>query len=411
MADWKNVNKEQRVSAVYYDMMRHPEMALFSGVAAIGATKFVPCRTAATDGTDTLIDPDFWKGLTRQEARFTICHETAHKALRHCVVEEFKRAMTEYPALSGIAMDYVVNAMLHQADPDWKWMAPPQSISIYLDKKYYGWSFPRVLMDLIKQCKKNGGDPSKDGPNGPGITVTIFDDHIPGNKSTEQVDKLSKEIDSALRQGEIVSKALKRRSETGTGGNLNANEVLERRTNWKDPMRQFFDNVMRGDDIARWSRINSRIFAATNRQVVLPTLYDETIGEIGIFADTSGSMGGIYPVLFGEVARIIQQVKPKKVTVLWWDTRVARVQVFSPEQYGAISKLLAPAGGGGTTPQCAVDYVHKNKLNFQCVVWLTDGEIGSEPVGYTTPQLWAVIDQEGFNAKTGKTIHISSLTI
>lgn len=409
-ANWQDLSRERRVSAVNYDMMRHPEMALFSGVAPIGETKWVPCMTAATDGRDTYIDPRFWDPLTRKEARFVICHETAHKGLRHCVIPEFKRTLKEYPKLSGEAMDYVVNALLHQADPKWEWMEPPKSIQIYLDKKYYGWSYPRVLMDLMKQCQENGGDPKKDGFRGMGGQGGgSFDEHMPGGMGYEEEQKLTREIESALRQGEILVQSIKARSAEGTGGALNVNQILERRTNWRDPLRQFFTDLLRGEDIARWSRINTRIFTATNRQVILPTLYSESVGDVGLFCDTSGSMREYYPLLFGEVARLVETVQPKKLTLLWWDTRVASVQVFTPDQYSSIRNIMQPAGGGGTTPQCAVDYVKKHNLKFQCVVWLTDGDIGREPVGYTVPQLWAVIDQERFNAQTGKTLHISSL--
>jgi predicted metal-dependent peptidase len=82
------------------------------------------------------------------------------------------------------------------------------------------------------------------------------------------------------------------------------------------------------------------------------------------------------------------------------------VQEFTPDTYADIRKLLKPAGGGGTTPQCVADYIAEKRLKFQCGIWLTDGYIGQEPVGLQLPQLWGVVENENFDARTGKTVHI-----
>jgi predicted metal-dependent peptidase len=428
MSEWMGMSIETRIRACHFDYMRHADMALLSGIVTMGEVyveqevRKMPAAvaTACTDGLHCWYFGPFLAPLEREEVRFVVGHENFHKGLMHCT--RFKEALVKFPGIAGIAMDYVVNALLHQADPGWTWMRPPSTIKIYLDQKYYGWSFPQVLMDLIKQCKDNGGDPSKDGPKGPagpgqgdgkeGVDDPDgpFDGHIPSTHDAVQAEKIEKDVENALHQGQILSKGLKSRGTSGSGGSLSVTDITERKTNWRDQLRDFVCNVVRGNDVARWSRINGRIFAATNRQVILPTLYNESVGHVGIFADTSGSMYGVYPVLFGEIARIVEDVRPEKVTLIWWDTRVAKVQEFLPEQYGNIKSLLSPGGGGGTEPQVVADYINLKRLKFQCGIWLTDGYIGDEPTGmHAFPQLWGVVDNEDFNAKSGKTVHISSL--
>jgi predicted metal-dependent peptidase len=281
---WEEMTNEQRVSSVHFDFMRHNEMALFAGVLMMGKVQFKPVGTAATDGLDVYYDPTFWRGLTREEARFTVGHEVSHKALKHCT--HYKEACEKFPQLSNIAMDYVVNGLLHQADPGWKWMSPPKSIKIYIDPKYYNWSFPRVLMDLVNKQKEG----SMEGGCAP------FDQHMPGEQSAEATQKTAKEIEEALRQGQIIAKANRSRSNKGSGGALAVESFIESKTNWTQYLRDFVTTALRGTDVARWSRINTRMFAATGGQVALPTLYNETTGHVGIFADTSASMARTYPL-------------------------------------------------------------------------------------------------------------------
>jgi predicted metal-dependent peptidase len=430
MSVWTDMTNEQRVTAVHFDFMRHDQMALLAGIVTMGSVYFKPVGTACTNGLDCIYDPEFWRALDRLEARFVVGHENFHKALKHCI--NYEPLVKKYPVLSNYAMDYVVNGLLHQADPGWNWMKPPKSIKILLDAKYYNMSFPQVLRDLLKDGAEEPEDP--DGPEGddeqdggdqPGGKEgkgggkrkgkggkgklpdgQVLDKHEQGKEEGAAKEKIETDIDNSLRQGEILAKANRQRSGHGTGGLFGVDQIMDRRTNWKPHMLDFVTSTTRGDDIARWSRVNSRIFGATRGRVVLPTLYTETVGHIGLFCDTSGSMVSYYPVLFGEAAHIMESVKPEKVTVIWWDTQVANVQEFTPATYPDIRTLLKPAGGGGTTPQCVADYIKERKLKFQCGIWLTDGYIGNEPSGLQLPQLWGVVENEHFNARTGKTVHI-----
>lgn len=400
--NWDTMTDEQRISAVHFDIMRNADFALLSGVVMMGDVKFSDTLpTAATDGRDCIYGRKFLRVQNRPQTRYIVLHENFHKGLRHCTA--YKDAFKRAPQLANKAADYVVNGLIEQADPDFKFVERPANCKPLVDPKYFDMSFPRVFMDLLKQCEGQGGRGKGIGDGEP------MDEHIEGTLDAEAQDKLDEEIKDALYHGNILSKALKERSAEGTGGKLDLGDVMERKTNWKEQLRDFVSNILRGNDVAKWSRINNRIFSATNRQVLLPTLYNESVGQIVIAADTSGSMGGLYPLLFGEVARVVEDTTPEKVTLIWWDTRVANVQEFTPANYSNIRSAMSPAGGGGTNAQCVVDYINKKQLKPQCVIFLTDGYIGTEPTGLQVPSLWGVVDNEQWFAKSGKTMHISSM--
>jgi predicted metal-dependent peptidase len=118
-------------------------------------------------------------------------------------------------------------------------------------------------------------------------------------------------------------------------------------------------------------------------------------------------MGGFYPILFGEVAGICQLAKPESVLMLWWDTRVAGVQKFTPDQYENIKQAMCPAGGGGTEPSVVYDYLRVHNKKPQCIVFITDGYIGDEPFNTAgCPVLWCVIGNRGFVPRQGKAVYI-----
>jgi predicted metal-dependent peptidase len=140
----------------------------------------------------------------------------------------------------------------------------------------------------------------------------------------------------------------------------------------------------------------------------MPSHFSEATGELIIACDTSGSMGPIYPTVFGEVARIVQNVMPDSVRLLWWDCEVCGDQLFKPHEYDKIASLLKPAGGGGTSPNCVVQYIAEKKYQPKGVVWLTDGYLDGSDGKVDVPALWGVVDNDHFKPPQGKAVRIYS---
>jgi predicted metal-dependent peptidase len=435
--DWQDQSTRTRISAANYDCMRHPDFSVLAGVIALGAIKIdapdAPITTAATDGVDVWYSSEFLSTQNRKQTRAIVLHENFHKALKHCIRLDPAFVRSNH-ALANVAMDFVVNGWIYTADPKFEFFEWWEGPAPLLDPKYFGWSVEQIINDLMKRCEQNqqpkSGQPQQgaDGQRGSSGKKTVgaddmtfssdgssegsMDEHVPskpdGDKSGDGEGKpLSEQIDAALRHGKILSQRL--RSKDGTGGRLDMNGLTESKVRWQDVLREFMMETVKGADIARWSRINNRMYSATRGMVVLPTLYDEKIGPIVIAGDTSGSMRGFYPVLFGEVAAICKLTKPESVQVLWWDTEVAGEQKFTAQEYDFIASAMQPAGGGGTEPSVVYDWLRvHNELKPQCVIFVTDGYIGEEPFNSAgCPVLWCVIDNSGFTSKTGKTVHVT----
>lgn len=398
---WNGMTLDQRIRACHLDIMKHQDFALLASVVCIGDLLYddpkMPVPTAATNGRDVFYNTKFCMAQNKKQLRYVVLHENFHKMLRHCLL--FKEALKRDGQRANRAMDYVVNGLIEQCDPTYQFVERPSLVPVLVDKKYFDWSFPKVFNDL----KSNGEDGPTRAPGGMPGEGDAMDGHIAADDmSPEEQRELEKQIEDAVQQGRLLCQAL--RGADGSGGPLD-NKAVQRDTNWREHLRNFIESAMEGYDDENWSKPDVPIYSAID--VVMPTYITETIGEIVIAADTSGSMAGYYPLLFGEVAQIMRNVRPEKVTLIWWDTAVAGVQVFEPHEYDSIATALKPAGGGGTTPQVFVDYIAKNKLKPKAVIVLTDGYIGDEPK-MDQPSLWGIVENESWVSKWGQTIHIPS---
>lgn len=416
---WKDLSPRERITAASFDIMRDPEFSLMGGATQIGTVEMVDeseCPTAGTNGRDVVYCTAFVMGLTRPQVRMLLAHETAHKMLHHCI--EYTAICEKYPQESNMAMDYVVNLIVEELDAGRgfiEWIDEPPPL---IDAKYKGMSFLEVLQDLLKnppppqqQPQGGGGKPGKGTPR-------PLDTHTQGKKdgqagekplSEEDAKVLKQQMQDAVAQGQIVREKMqaKARGDKGSGGRFDAMNQ-QRTTDWKGPLRRFIQELSEGDDQSRFSPPNKRMLPLG---IVLPSHFSEKVGEIVIACDTSGSMGGVYPTVFGEIARICQQVKPAKVRMLWWDTVVAGDQTFTEKDYERIAKQLKPAGGGGTTVSVVADYIKQHKIKAKCVIMLTDGYIESQYNVAPVPHLWGIVDHAGFVPRKGSVVHINSATL
>lgn len=390
----------QRIQAVNIDCMRHPKFALLSGVICMGTSdvkKGVP--TAYTDGKNKVYGEEFIATeFDRKQLRYLVLHENFHVGLKHCVMPHYVSLFKKYQRTANKAADYVVNGLIEELDPDFKFVARPTKVAPLVDDKFKGMSFPQVLKALLDEQDEDEGGGGGDGQPGDGP----MDEHImsPEDMPVEEREKLEKMIDDANRQGEMLSRKL--RGE-GAGGRDILGTMAERDTNWKEALMEFINTVCRGDENSRFSPPNKRLLASG---FIMPSHFDESVGEMVIACDTSGSMEGFYPVVFGEVARICQNTRPDLVRMLWWDTKVAGDQTFTPEDYEKIAAVLKPKGGGGTVVSVVAQYMAKHKIKPRAVIMLTDGYIESDYEMPDVPVLWGIVNNETFMPLRGKVLRI-----
>ena len=386
----------QKIQAANIDCMRHPQFALLSGHICMGKSEVkLDVPTALTDGQNKYYGKTFIEGMNRKQLRYLVLHENGHVAYKHCVLPLYIELNKKFGhQICNVAADYVVNGLIEEMDPEFKFVERPTD-SVLVDKKYQGMSYIQVLQQLLKEKEQNPDDPRFQEGNG-------FDEHVlsPEDLSPEAREKLEKMIDDANRQGELLVRKMRG---DGKGGRDVFGTAQERQTNWKDALIDFIQTTCQGDENSRFCPPNKRLLASG---FVMPSHFSETIGELVIACDTSGSMYPYYPLIFGEIARVCQSVKPEKVRVLWWDTEVAGDQEFKPDEYDQIAKLMKPKGGGGTVVSCVAQYMKEKEIKAKALIMLTDGYIESDFVLPELPILWGLVENDDFVPHTGKVMRI-----
>jgi predicted metal-dependent peptidase len=382
----------ERISCVHLDLMGDKEFSRIGAVTQVGTAHVagMDVPTAKTNGLDCWYNEGWLLRMNRQQARYVVSHEQCHKLLMHCTAynAEFKA----HPEEAAEAVDHVVNLMVEEMDKGRGFVQRPTDFPPILDEKYRNWSCLEVLADLIKKKEEGGG--ASQAP------LDKHEQREPGDGDPEAAAEEEAMLNDARVQGEIISARL--RGEGAGAASLQGFEKVE--TNWRDPMQQFLQEHMEGDEQSRWNPRN-KLFMPMG--IILPSHYSEAAGDLVVACDTSGSMRRYYARIFGEIGRVCEQLQPLSVTVIWWDSKVAGVQKFGPADYLTMDKQLQAKGGGGTVVSCVARYMREKQMKPQATIMLTDGEVEAKFECPPGPLLWGVVGHARFSPTRGKVLRIS----
>lgn len=396
---------EQSVQRAHIWLMKHPNYCLYSGVFMVGTTSVddsVP--TARTDGRNTKYGRSFVEGLPEPEIRAIVLHENLHKAFRH--IEMWKPLYKENPQMANMACDYVINLMIHDSDPTKCDVKLPDGG--LLDEKYRGLDAGAVYRDLKKQAdeKKSVKVKTADGKSKEVPVKSLSDmlkDAIDAHDwengesmSNEEKEQLARDIDQALRQGQILAGKV--------GGNVPREVVdaLEAKVDWREALRDFVTSFCAERDESTWRKPARRWI---DEGVYMPSLIGESVGRLVVAIDMSGSIGNEEIGQFlGEVRQICECVQPEGIDLLYWDTSVCQHEKYDRDQLSNLLSSTKPKGGGGTDPACIPKYISEHKLKPECAIILTDGYVGSWGK-WDCPTLWG-ITESGIVSEVGKSVRV-----
>jgi len=389
---------ERRLKKTKIALMRNPKFALWSGIMMVGKTTLSDeMPTACTNGRDETYGRKFVDSLNDKELAFVMLHENMHKAFRHLTI--WKRLYKENASLANQACDYVINLMLVNNDPQQQYIAKPQK-----DGKNHGCLDARFANMNTKQVFEILKKEQKDGKGGGGEGFDEHDWDGADELTKEEKLELEREIDQALRQGQIAhNKAVGK--EKG-GGEFDIGELLKPKVNWREQLAEFVKSICNAKDASSWRRVNRRFIA---QDILMPTMIGEKIGKIVIGMDTSGSVGDVeLRAGMTEIKSIIDMVRPAGIELIYWGTNVVGHETYDETTMETLVQYTRPISGGGTQPRSMQDYLKEHNIKAECVIQLTDGAIGDWGDDWGAPILWVVCGEygKGITAPCGKTIHI-----
>ena len=399
------ITEEQRIKKGHIALMKHPETALWGGVMMMGSTEVVDeAITAYTDGINKKYGRTFLQTIcpTQPEVNGLILHENLHIGLRHHLhgVDMFR----EDGDKANKAADYVVNDMITEISKKYPELVQLPKGGLY-DPQYHNMSM-REVYKLLKSKKGGGGGggkPDKEGEKGSGSGggEYEFDKHDFGKPMTqEEAKEMDGKIDRAIREGALLAGRL------GIDLPRAISDLLDPVIDWKKELAEFVTSTCKGKDEYTWRKFNRRLIS---NDIYLPTVENETIGEVVVAIDTSGSIGQQQLDEFAsELVSICEAVSPDAVRILWWDTKVHGEQLFT-DNYDQIGSMLKPLGGGGTRVSSVAEYINKKKINAECVLVFTDGYLENDVVwNISSPTLWMVTENKNWTPPTGKKVFMEN---
>ena len=402
----KPLTAEQRLTKAVVAVMANPKYVALAGVLMIGKREVCDkTRTAKTNGRDEWYGREFIEKLSDAELRFVVLHESYHKLYRHLITWKHLNDISHDRA--NRACDYVINLKLTDDNQDGFAVMPKGGL---LDEQYRGMHEGEVFNLLEDNEEGEEGDDDGEGEGGQGGqggngrsrgSSGSMDEHDwdgAEDLSSDEKKALERDLDEAIRQGALLA------GKTGSGGLRDLEDLLTVKVDWREQLREFVSSTCAGRDFSTWSRPNRRFIGSG---IYMPSAISETMGELVIACDTSGSIGGRELSQFlTEVKAICDTVKPEAVRLLYWDTKVCGDELYKIHELDGLVASTKPKGGGGTDIQCVTKYMAEKGIKPQAVVVFTDGFLGNGWGTWTVPLLWCVLSNRSANPPVGKRIYV-----
>ena len=414
---------EQRIELVHVSLMRNPTFALFAGLFMVGRTSvsdLVP--TARTNGRDAEYGRAFVDSLSDKELAFLVMHENMHKCYRHLTTWKSLHEIDHQ--LANMACDHVINIQLFDMDQSENVLSHPRDPKTgkhmgCFDVRFRGMDTKQVF-DILRDEQEEGGggeggeEDGGDGENGHRGNgrqsvedSNGLDEHdwqgAKDGLSEEEKKQLEQDIDHALRQGAIYAGKV--------GGHMSREigELLAPKVDWRAVLKRFVKTHLKGRDAPSWRKAHRNYLW---QDVILPAIIGKRMKHLVVAMDTSGSVvGPLLSAFMGELNKIVVDLKPERVDILYWDTSVDGHEVYT-SGHGDIVHKTKPRGGGGTDPDCIPAFMKEHSIRPDALVVLTDGYMHSNPGAWaslTAPTLWCVIGNDSYTPPKGQIVNIKEV--
>lgn len=328
--------------------------------------------TACTNGLRIRYNPEFVNKLTLPQLKGLLKHEVMHIASMH----HLRRGHRD-PTKWNIAGDYVINALLKQANVD----LPEGGL---IDPKYADFSTEHVY-NMLPDCDGSGGVPGDNGKFPPPWNFGEVEDH-PGNTSEDAQQQLEEDVKLDVIQAHNTAKIM---GKMPTGIDRLIDSVRQSKMPWRKILAKFFRATAKDDET--WLRPNRRYLA---HDIYLPSRHSEALGPLVIGVDTSGSVASAeLEAFFGCINSILKHCRPEAIHVVYCDASVNSTQVLTTRDLPLKVSSFKPKGGGGTDFRPVFNYVKEHKLNPVALVYLTDmlGTFPAKAPSY--PTLWCATSE------------------
>jgi len=333
--------------------------------------------TAYTDGMTLGFNPDFFKRLSMDERIGVMIHEAMHVAYDHMgrLLVRTSNPTPDEAEDHNKAADHVINLQIL----DRGFRLPSFRLA---DERFRDMSTEQVYDILRGERKQN--------PNPP--PMTMQDIRLSGDKQQD----VTQQIQDMVMRAAIQSKM--RGDDPGSiPGDIQLflDNLLNPKLPWQTILRKYL-KAMDKDDYS-FRKPNRRFMP----EYYLPSLYGESLMDLVIAVDISGSVSDLdFKRFVSEIAGIFKMMKPKKISLIQFDTRIQSINKV--HNIDELSKIKF-TGRGGTNIEPVMDWAEQNKP--QMLMFFTDGGFRFFRQDTKINTLWLIHDNPKWKSAFGKVIH------
>jgi len=326
--------------------------------------------TAGVDGKYLYLNPDFWLAQSPNVRVSILFHETWHVCFNHM----FRRNNMDKKKWN-YAGDYVINLMGRDAEYE----IPSEWL---ISEDYRGLSTKEVY-DLLPEPEGDSGGLGDDLIESAGGDSEIIEQEVADvlirAATRAKLDEASGNAAGYI-PGEIE---------------IMIEELINPKLDWRTILQNYMSSFTKDD--YTFQRPNKRF----QPDYYLASLRSESVGEIAIAVDTSGSVSDDeFKIFLTEINDIKEKMNPSLTTIIDFDTKINHVHSLTQDQS---VKSLPFSGRGGTNLKPVFEHYNKHKpvvliifSDLEC--W----EIEDDP-GY--PVIWICVNNPNASVNFGELIH------
>lgn len=362
-----------------------------------GSFYAVPTRSvpvAATDAKNIMINPDSYFKMSLKERVFVAAHEVVHNVYGDVELLNRCKATDKVPMHDGTHMPFDNKSMQHAMDYRINALLVSSKIGALPDGGLYDLDMAKAndsVLDVYKKVYKDldskgelGGDPG-------GFDVVLR----PGASTGQTSAQAASQRNAQQWQIEVAAAQTleQMRSQGKMAGDLMRmfQEIIQPEIPWTEHIRGIFNRRI-GSGSYDWRRPDRRFIV---RDLHLPSRSGHGAGWLVVWGDTSGSIGKKeLEKYLGELGGIIEDVRPRRLTVIWCDASIHHVDECEDATDLYKIKARGVGGGGGTSCIPVFDWIANHTEAPDAFIGFTDLFVTLPDKAPSYPCIWACVSEK-----------------
>ena len=369
--------------------------------------------TVQANDLDLIVNPEYLATLPKKQQLYAMSQLAWHMALGDPVTVK----TAEHGELFNLASDIYIDKMLMEDHGRILERVPGQDPRYFNRNDFDGKTRDEIYRKLIEEQEENdsgnsgkssetglAGDLTKPRPSDAQGDSDSQDRN--GNDGDSQApqqtpmsnQELKDKLEDLVKNAAMQAKLAGANIPPSIAKQLEA--IYNPQVHWATVLERIVGSYKRED--YSWSRFNKAYFA---HGIVLPTLYNESIGDIVVAVDTSGSISDdAYQHILGNLTFIHSNLHPSKLHLVQFTDSIHNT--MESEEGDDLNEDIFKRVNGGTDVNPVFDWVENQGIKPEVMIVFTDMYMPAVRHDPSYPVVWGVIDNPQCSIPFGERVDI-----